>query len=163
MCPDLNAKTVARKDGQLAFRQRGFSLPTAIFLLVILAMLGAFVVSVTGFQQMSSQLDLQGARALQAARAGVEWGAYQVLRGANVPPPVPPAPCFAATNLTFAGTSMSGFTTTVTCTRTPHSELTATVYMDQITAVACNQTPCPNAAPTSADYIERQITTTIGQ
>jgi hypothetical protein len=29
--------------------------------------------------------------------------------------------------------------------------------------VACNQTPCPNAAPTSADYIERQITTTIGQ
>ena len=161
MCPDLNAKTVARKDGHLAFRQRGFSLPTAIFLLVILAMLGAFVVSVTGFQQKSSQLDLQGARALQAARAGVEWGAFQVLRGANVPPGVPG--CFAATNLTFAGTSMSGFTTTVTCTRTTHSELTATVYMDQITAVACNQTPCPNAAPTSADYIERQITTTIGQ
>jgi len=161
MCPDLNAKTVARKDGQLAFRQRGFSLPTAIFLLVILAMLGAFVVSVTGFQQKSSQLDLQGARALQAARAGVEWGAYQVLRGANVPPGVPG--CFAATSLTFAGTSMSGFTTTVTCTRTTHSELTATVYMDQITAVACNQTPCPNAAPTSADYIERQISTTIGQ
>lgn len=161
MCPDLNAKTVARKDGQRAFRQRGFSLPTAIFLLVILAMLGAFVVSVTGFQQKSSQLDLQGARALQAARAGVEWGAYQVLRGANVPPVVPG--CFAATNLTFAGTSMSGFTTTVTCTRTTHSELTATVYMDQITAVACNQTPCPNAAPTSADYIERQITTMIGQ
>ena len=161
MCPDLNAKTVALKDGQLAFRQRGFSLPTAIFLLVILAMLGAFVVSVTGFQQKSSQLDLQGARALQAARAGWEWGAYQVLRGPNVPPGVPG--CFAATNLTFAGTSMSGFTTTVTCTRTTHSELTATVYMDQITAVACNQTPCPNAAPTSADYIERQITTTIGQ
>ena len=161
MCPDLNAKTAARKDGQLAFRQRGFSLPTAIFLLVILAMLGAFVVSVTGFQQKSSQLDLQGARALQAARAGWEWGAYQVLRGPNVPPGVPG--CFAATNLTFAGTSMSGFTTTVTCTRTTHSELTATVYMDQITAVACNQTPCPNAAPTSADYIERQITTTIGQ
>ena len=159
MCPDLNAKTVARKDGRLAFRQRGFSLPTAIFLLVILAMLGAFVVSVTGFQQKASTLDIQGSRALQAARAGVEWGAYQVLRGANVPP----AACFAATNLTFAGTSMSGFTTTVTCTRTPHSELTATVYVDQITAVACNQTPCPNAAPTSADYLERQITTTIGQ
>ena len=161
MCPDLNAKTVARKDCQRACRQRGFSLPTAIFLLVTLAMLGAFVVSVTGFQQKASTLDIQGSRALQAARAGVEWGAYQVLRGANVPPGVPG--CFAATNLTFDGTSMSGFTTTVTCTRTTHSELTATVYMDQITAVACNQTPCPNAAPTSADYIERQITTTIGQ
>ena len=161
MYPDLNAKTDRWKDGRLACLQGGFSLPTAIFLLVTLAMLGAFVVSVTGFQQKSSQLDLQGARALQAARGGVEWGAYQVLRGANVPPVVPG--CFAATNLSFAGTSMSGFTTTVTCTRTTHSELTATVYMDQITAVACNQTPCPNAAPTSADYIERQITTTIGQ
>lgn len=161
MCPDLNVQTEPHTGGRISCRQRGFSLPTAIFLLVILAMLGAFVVSVTGFQQKASQLDIQGSRALQAARAGVEWGAYQVLRGSNVPPGVPG--CFAATNLTFAGTTMSGFTTTVTCTRTTHSELTSTVYMDQITAVACNQTPCPNTAPTSADYIERQITTTIGQ
>jgi MSHA biogenesis protein MshP len=122
-------------------------------------MLGAFIVSVAGFQQKGTQLDIQGVRAMQAARAGIEWGAYQVLRGASVPP----AACFGATSLTFAGTSLSEFTTTVSCTRTSHTELVTTVTMDQITAVACNVPPCPNAAPGTADYVERQISTIIGQ
>ena len=52
---------------------------TAIFLLVVLSLLGAFIVSVTGLQQSSQQLDVQGVRAYQAARAGIEWGAWQVL------------------------------------------------------------------------------------
>jgi MSHA biogenesis protein MshP len=139
--------------------QRGASIITAIFLLSVLAMLATFLVSVLGFQQKSTLLDIHGVRATQAARAGIEWGAYQVLRGGNVPP----AACFGVTNLTFAGTSLGDFTTTVTCTRTTHTELLTTVTMDQITAIACNSPPCPNAAPTNADYIERQISTTIGQ
>ena len=52
-------------------RQRGLSLLTAIFLVVVLAMLGAFMVSVTGLQQSSSVLDVQGVRAYDSARAGV--------------------------------------------------------------------------------------------
>ncbi len=157
MCHNANIDVRA---GAVAFRrQRGVSIITAIFLLSVLAMLGAFLVSVAGFQQKSSQLDIQGVRAAQAARAGIEWGAYQVLRGANVPP----AACFGATNLTFAGTSMSGFTTTVSCARTAHTELVTTFTTDQIVAVTCNAPPCPNPAPAIADYIERQISTTIGQ
>ncbi len=139
--------------------QRGFSLVTAVFLITVLAVLGAFMVSVGGFQQKSSQLDIQGARAYQAARAGIEWGAYQVLQGANVPP----ALCFVPNNLTFVGTTLAGFTTTVTCTRNQPTELNTTVTMDQITATACNNPPCPNAAPAIADYLERQITITVGQ
>ena len=64
-------------------RQRGFSIVTAIFLMVVLALLGAFIVSVTGLQQSSQQLDVQGVRAYQAARAGIEWGACQVLDPSN--------------------------------------------------------------------------------
>ena len=60
-------------------REAGFSLVTAIFLLVILASLGAFIVTVAGVQQTSSALDVQGTRAYQAARAGIEWASYQVL------------------------------------------------------------------------------------
>ena len=60
-------------------RHSGFSLVTAIFLLVILASLGAFIVTISGVQQTSSALDMQGSRAYQAARAGIEWGTYQVL------------------------------------------------------------------------------------
>lgn len=161
MCPDLSRigeRTHGRR-GAAAPKQRGVTIVTAIFLVTVLAMLGAFLVSVAGFQQKSSQLDIQGSRAYQAARAGIEWGAYQVLQGGSVPP----AACFGNTNLTFAGTSLNGFTTTVSCTRTTHTELLTTVTLDQITAVACNAPPCPNAAPGIADYIERQISTTVGQ
>ena len=59
--------------------QSGFSLITAIFLLVILASLSAFIVTVSGVQQTSSALDVQGSRAYQAAHAGIEWASYQVL------------------------------------------------------------------------------------
>jgi MSHA biogenesis protein MshP len=159
MCHNVQTRRLAGKRGAAVSRQRGVTIVTAIFLITVLALLGAFVVSVAGFQQKSSQLDIQGARAYQAARAGIEWGAYQSLRGANVPP----AACFGATDLTFAGTSLNGFTTTVSCNRTTHTELATTVTMDQITAVACNALPpCPSAAP-AADYVERQITITAGQ
>lgn len=136
-----------------AIKQRGMGIVTAVFLITVLALLGAFVVSVSGFQQKSSQLDIQGARAYQVARAGVEWGAYQSLRNNSC----------AGTTLTFPGTTLAGFTTTVTCSRTSHTELTTTVTMDQITATACNSPPCPNPAPAIADYLERQITITVGQ
>ena len=38
---------------------RGFSVVTAVFLVVVLALLGAFIVSVTGLQSSSSQLTAQ--------------------------------------------------------------------------------------------------------
>ena len=60
-------------------RQSGFLLVTAIFLLVILAALGAFILTISGTQQTSSALDVQGARAYQAARAGIEWASDQLL------------------------------------------------------------------------------------
>ena len=57
----------------------GFSLITAIFILVILASLGAAIVTITGVEQTSSALDVQGSRAYQAAHAGIEWASYQLL------------------------------------------------------------------------------------
>jgi MSHA biogenesis protein MshP len=57
---------------------RGFSLPTAIFLLVILALLGAFMVSLSTTQNVMSAQDVQGSRAYNAARAGMEWALYNL-------------------------------------------------------------------------------------
>ena len=62
-------------------RQTGFSLVSAIFLLVALAALGIAMVTFSTAQHASSAQDLEGARAYQAARAGIEWGVYQVVRG----------------------------------------------------------------------------------
>lgn len=143
-------------------RQTGFSLATAIFLITVMALLAGFLVSFAVSQQKSRALDLLGARAYQAARAGIEWAAYQSLRGAVTPP----GPCSATTNLTFAGTMLAGFTTTVTCARTTHVESPNTITMDRIVATACNQPAagaCPNPAPTDANYVERQLQLTLGQ
>ena len=62
---------------------RGFVLPSAVFLLVILAALAAFLVRISTTQSITSAQDIQGARAYQAARAGIEWGLYQVLDPLN--------------------------------------------------------------------------------
>jgi MSHA biogenesis protein MshP len=153
MCLSLPACSRARG------RRSGFALPSAIFLMLILAALGVFIVRVNVMQTSSTALDILGANAYQAARAGAEWGAYQALR---VSGPAPAA-CFGDTTITFAGTSMAPFTTTVKCVRTSADELGFPVTVDQITATACNQPPCPNAGPTINNYVARQITITVGQ
>lgn len=87
--------------------QRGLSLVTAVFLLVVMSSLAAVMMTFFTAQQQSSVLDMMGTRAYQAARAGVEWGAYQVLQAGGS--------CTGNLNLP-AGTSLSGFAVSVTCT-----------------------------------------------
>ena len=91
-------------------RQQGFALATAIFLLVVLAALGAAMLTFSSAQHVGSAMDVQGARALQAARAGIEWGAYQALRGTG---------CGGTT------LALDGFSVTVTATPTASGALTA--------------------------------------
>lgn len=141
----------------------GFGLISAIFLLVVLAALGAAIVRIASVQHQSSALDVQGARAYQAARAGLEWALYQTLvTGAYCTGP-------AAVTTSFplpAGTTLSRFTVTVTCTPTIYDAATpvavpVTITAREITAISCNQpsggTSCPNASP-DADYVQRVIT-----
>lgn len=51
---------------------------SAIFLLVVLAALGAFMVTFSNTQQLTSAQDVQGSRAYWAARAGLEWAAASI-------------------------------------------------------------------------------------
>ncbi len=153
-------------------RQTGFSIVAAIFLLVVLALLGGFIVSVTGMQQSSGQLDVLGVRAYQSARAGMEWGAWQVLdpnntlnAGSCSPIVMPTCPA-SPTNLSSLAGSLSGFTVTVTCTPTAvTTEGNRNVSMFQLVATACNQPSagsCPAAAPTSG-YVDRQVQASIAK
>jgi MSHA biogenesis protein MshP len=134
-------------------RQAGFALVTAIFLVVVLAALGAFIAVVFSFSNSAQTMDIVGVRGYQAARAGIEWGTFQSLR--------PPNTCSATTTLNFPATSLADFTTTVTCTRFTANEAGATVTVDQITATACNQPPCPSASP-GPNYVERQLQAVVG-
>lgn len=134
--------------------------------MVVLALLGAYMLSVTGIQQSSSELDTQGARAYQAAHAGVEWGAFQVLDPNNAigTPALPTCPA-SPTNLSALAGSLSPFTVTVTCTATSTTEGNRNVGAYLIVATACNQPSagsCPNAAP-STGYLERQMQATLSK
>src|SRR3989442_362779 len=109
-------------------RQTGFSIIAAIFLVVVLALLAAFIASVTGMQQSSGQLDVLGVRAYQSARAGMEWSAWQIIDPGNTLNPGPTCAaavmptCFASPqNLPPLAGSLSGFTVTVTCAQTANT------------------------------------------
>jgi MSHA biogenesis protein MshP len=152
--------------------QRGFSLVAAIFLLVVLALMGALIASVTGMQQASGQLDVSGVRAYQSARAGIEWAAYQVLDPGNTHNPAAGFSCSTATpttcptsptNLPSLSGSLSGFTVTVTCALSADTtESNRTVRVFQVVATACNQGTCPAASPTSG-YVERRLEATFSK
>jgi MSHA biogenesis protein MshP len=61
----------------------GFTLVQAIFFLVVLSLLGVAMMRLIGVQSSTSVFALQGARAYQVARSGLEWGAAQASTGSS--------------------------------------------------------------------------------
>ena len=146
MCPERTKPITIRNAGR--FAQRGFAIVAAIFLLVVLSALGAFMLTFSSVQHITSAQDVQGTRAYQAVRTGIEWGAYQVLQNSSCP---------GSTSLTAGGTQV-GFNIVVGCTSYPSiTEGGNTVNMYQITSTASQGTVG------SATYVERQLQATIGK
>jgi MSHA biogenesis protein MshP len=125
----------------------GFAAIAAIFLVLILAALGAFMVSFSNTQQLNSAQDMQGSRAYWAARAGLEWGVASHL---------------AAAACSAASTSMTieGFTVTVTCTLATYVDSGITpgvsprIFQFTSTAVSAG-------AVGGIGYTERSVSTTL--
>jgi MSHA biogenesis protein MshP len=123
---------------------RGFSLVAAIFILVVLAALGAFMITIGETERWTAVAAVQGARAYQAAQSGIEWGIYRSLNGVPCAPP----PNFA----------VGDFTVTVTCTPTSYVEGGGppfNVYVIASTAVSTG------AALGSPDYFSRTLQVTV--
>jgi len=141
---------------------RGFLIIAAVFLLVVLAGLVAYLTTVSTTSQAASAADFNSARAYQAARAGVEWGVFRILQGPGG------AGTFetqcaggAATprNLTF-GSTLADFTATVTCTSVALTEGGSPVTAYSIVSTGCNLPACPTVT-TSATYVERQLSLSL--
>jgi len=166
--------------------QSGVTIVSAIFILVVLAALGAFIVTVSTSQQIGSALDVQGSRAYQAARSGIEWGVYQTQASPNAAAPYnfsfgTPAGAFGSANpntrvcpgttlptlasttsFVPTATTLSGFTVTVVCTPTPDPGGFGGPIIYTVTATACNQPnvaepKCPNITNPNNFYIERRL------
>lgn len=140
--------------------QRGFLIIAAVFLLVVVGGLVAYLTTVSTTSQAASAADLNSARAYQAARAGADWAAFQILQN--------PGGAFktgcdggSATNtLTFSST-LSAFQAKVDCTGASFTEGAATVRTYSITSKSCNEPACPNTTTTSSTYVEREVGLTI--
>jgi MSHA biogenesis protein MshP len=129
--------------------ESGFVLPTAIFLLVVLAALGAYMVTLSRTSHISSALDIHGARAYQAARAGIEWAAWQVNDPLALQPS--PAPCPASPATLALGGTLAAFDVQVSCSRTLQTDGADTVAIYQITSTATA------GAVGELDRVDRQI------
>lgn len=142
--------------------QRGFSLITAIFLLVVVAGLGAMMTTFFTLQQQSSALDVLGSRAYQAVRAGIEWGTFQITQSQVVSPAgVFATACqngTATPQPTLAGTPLSPFSLTVSCRAFSYTESSGAYWMYDITATASGVN---GAAPGGEDYVERVMQASI--
>jgi MSHA biogenesis protein MshP len=136
---------------------QGFVLPAAIFLLVVLGSLAAWMMQLTVATQAQDALAIEGERAYRAAEAGLEAGIYAARQDTPV--------CATQTLNMFTG-QLSRFTAHVICTDTVVNEGGSVIHLFQITSIACNQPAttgdaCPNSIPTSPEYAERQLQATV--
>jgi MSHA biogenesis protein MshP len=147
--------------------QRGFTIVSAIFILVVLAALGAAILTVSTSQQIGSALDVQGSRAYHAARAGLEWGLYKVLQDTNFASNT----ATATTNQLSAGSGCSS-TNSAAPTSTTISPLPAPTLAGFAVVVTCyashdntNMGPwvyviestASSGTVGSATYVERRV------
>ncbi len=121
--------------------ETGFSLITAIFLLVVVAGLIVYMTNIRVVQQNTLLYGVQGARALNAARTGIEWGIYEMMVVSVT------GTCFGSTTHTI-----EGFNVTVTCTSSTHEEgIVNDIITYQLTSIATS------GAPSTLDYVRREI------
>lgn len=133
-------RRIDRMTPHLPQYNRGFAAIAAIFLIVVLAALGAFMVTFSNTQQLTSAQDIQGIRAYWAARAGLEWG----INRANTLNACPAA----SSNLG----AIENFTVVVDCSLATYAESGVNRNLFRISARASAGTLG------SVGYVERSLT-----
>lgn len=129
---------------------RGFAIVSALFIVVALAALGAGMLHFSSLHHLTGAQDLQGSRALAAARAGSEWLVATIMAAE-----IDNQPQYACPP-TSAPTTFEGFSLSVTCTHSTHDDEGNRVRVYEITSTAS-----AGGAPGSLGYVEREIQTVV--
>lgn len=119
----------------------GFAAISAVFLLVVLAGLGAYMLTFSTAQQSGSAQDVLGTRAYWAARAGLGWGTASALNDC------PPSP----TSLVVDGMNVQ-----VTCSVRVYLDGADTIRVLQLQSQASNNAPVGGAG-----YVERSLSASL--
>jgi MSHA biogenesis protein MshP len=126
--------------------QTGFTLITSLFLLVVVALLGVYMVTFRNVQQSTVLYAQQGARAMQAAHAGIEWGIYESVVNGN---------CIANPSFPASGAALSAYSITVNCTSSAHDEAGIPIITYVLTSSA------QTGSYGTLDYVYRSLRTTV--
>lgn len=129
--------------------QQGFSLVMAIFVLVVLGLLGGYMVRMAGVQLSTFNQTLLGARAYQAAHAGIEWGIARISNGGNC------ADVNAQTAMSFAG--LNGFSVRLSCSSQSYSEADQHPTVYRINALS------RFGGYSSSEYVARELEVSMVQ
>lgn len=129
--------------------QRGFSIVMAIFVLVVLGLLGSYMVRMAGVQLSTFNQTLLGARAYQAAHAGIEWGIARISNGGNC------ADINAQTAMSFSG--LNGFSVRLSCSNQSYSEADKNPTVYRISALS------QFGSYSSSEYVARELEVSITQ
>lgn len=137
--------------------KRGFALPSALFLMVFLAMLGISILAINNYNQKSTIADMLETKAFLAAKLGVEYGSYQAIKNGI---------CLGASQtVNITDSYFIGFKTSYTCQSRTSDEagISSTYYT--ITSFGCNTTgaSCPDGIgrPSTEEYVEKSITVIV--
>jgi len=142
-------------------RAGGFAFVTALFLLLILAAFAAFAVNIMANASATAVLAIQGVRGWEAARAGLNWGSYQIMRepsgGTYGTTDLPD--CFATPTALTLPAAFGDFDLSVTCQRFPAIGDSPNLHEDGRTRVAqfVLIATASSGTPGAADYVERRL------
>lgn len=119
---------------------RGFTLVQALFILIVLALLGGAMLRLSGVQSSTSLFALQGARAYQAARSGLEWAAARARGGGSC----------------TGSMVVEDFTVATTCSSAPFTEAATITTVYRISATA------EFGSYGNPDYVLRRVEMKVG-
>lgn len=132
--------------------QGGFAAIAAIFLVVVLAALGGFMLSFSNSQQLTSARDVQGTRAYWAARAGLEWAVVAL----------PATPALCTTPVAAPPTPIEGFVVAINCTSATYADAGATSGVPPTTIFQLTVTASTGTVGSIA-YTDRSVSASVEQ
>ena len=132
--------------------QGGFAAIAAIFLVVVLAALGGFMLTFSTTQQLGSAQDVQGTRAYWAARAGLEWAVVAL----------PATPALCASPVAAPPTPIDGFTIAIVCTKATYADTGAATGVAP-TAIFRITVTASTGTLGSITYADRSVTASVEQ
>jgi MSHA biogenesis protein MshP len=129
-------------------RQRGFSAITAVVLVVLFALIGAYMATLSGTQSMSTTASQGAMQAWFAAHSGVEWAVFRVLNDNS---------CTAVNGVTLNLNEggAADYAVGLTCAATSYTEGPNTYNVYALTSSASRGTTG------QVGYVSRIITTRV--